>query len=85
MIMKTIKTTKPPQFAICVQNEGVEASLQLQKVYRVIKPLKNDPAGYLRVIDESGEDYLFPASGFLPVRLTPRRADRLLAVIDDSH
>src|SRR6185295_11245436 len=51
-------------FAICLDNEGYEASLELRKIYLVARPEANDPKGYIRVIDESGEDYLYVAKGF---------------------
>lgn len=58
-----------PTAVICVQNEGNEVSLQLWKIY---KPLRDNEAraeGFLRVIDESGEDYLFPEENFVPIEL----------------
>jgi hypothetical protein len=57
------------QFAICLNNEGYPASLEVGKLYRVIPD--NDAAahGYLRVIDESGEDYAFTASRFHVIEL----------------
>jgi hypothetical protein len=50
------------QFAICLKNEGYSASLQLWKVYRVLPDEKGARYNMIRVIDESGEDYLFSAS-----------------------
>ncbi len=47
------------RFAICLDNKGYEASLELRKIYQVSSPESNDPKGYIRVIDESGEDYLY--------------------------
>lgn len=61
--------TEYPNAVVCVQNQGNEVSLQLWKIY---KPLPDDDArseGFLRVIDESGEDYLFPEENFVPVEL----------------
>src|SRR5687767_1760070 len=58
-----------PAAVICVQNEGNEVSLQLWKIY---KPLKDNAArseGFFRIIDESGEDYLFPEENFVPIEL----------------
>jgi hypothetical protein len=52
------------QFAICLNNEGYPASLEIGKVYRVIPDEEAAAHGYLRVIDESGEDYAFTASRF---------------------
>lgn len=56
-----------PAAVICVDNEGNEVSLQLWKVY---KPLRDNDArseGFFRVVDESGEDYLFPEENFVPI------------------
>ena len=47
------------QFALCIDNEGYEASLEVGKVYRVIPDGEATAHGYIRVIDESGEDYAF--------------------------
>lgn len=52
-------------FAVCVRNEGVEASLELRKLYEVVADPGAEVDGMIRVIDESGEDYLFPASYFV--------------------
>ena len=54
-----------PRFAVCVQNAGNEASLELRKLYEVISDTDAEQDGMLRVIDESGEDYLFPAAYFV--------------------
>ena len=44
------------RFAICLDNKDYEASLELRKIYQVSSPESNDPDGYIRIIDESGED-----------------------------
>lgn len=59
-------------FAICVENEDYSASLEKHKVYAVTVPESNDPRDYVRVIDESGEDYLYPADWFESVSLGTR-------------
>src|ERR1051325_10252838 len=62
-----MSTSTTPQAVICVANDGNEFSLQLWKVY---KPIRDDDAaseGLIRIIDESGEDYLFPAENFVPI------------------
>jgi hypothetical protein len=58
-----------PRFAICIDNSHYPASLELHKVYRVIPDEDAGKEGDLRIIDESGEDYLFPADYFVPVDL----------------
>jgi hypothetical protein len=52
-------------FAVCVRNSGYEASLELRKLYAVIPDPDAETDGMLRVIDESGEDYLFPSTNFV--------------------
>ncbi len=52
-------------FAVCVRNTGNEASLELRKLYEVVADPDAAKDGMLRVVDESGEDYLFPASYFV--------------------
>jgi len=65
------------KFAVCVNNAEYPASLELHKIYRVI--LDEDAAsdGDLRVIDESGEDYLYPAAWFAFIELPPAVARSL--------
>jgi hypothetical protein len=65
--MKTTKST--PRFAICIDNSEYPASLELHKIYRVLSDKNAQADGDMRVIDESGEDYLFPADYFIPIEL----------------
>ena len=67
------------QFAICVENEGHPASLELWKVYRVIPDKKAAQHQLVRVVDESGEDYLFDESWFVPIKLPPAAKEAMLA------
>jgi hypothetical protein len=67
------------QFAICVQNEGYPASLELWKVYRVLPDDKAADHQLMRVVDESGEDYLYDQSWFVPIRLPQAAKEALLA------
>jgi hypothetical protein len=64
-----------PQFVVCIKNKDYPASLELRKLYRVLP----DPAAaklrQLRVVDESGEDYLYPQDYFVPVQL-PQAAEK---------
>jgi hypothetical protein len=61
--------TITPQFVVCLRNAGYEASLEPRKIYQVLSDLEAESYKMLRVIDESGEDYLFPASLFSPISL----------------
>ena len=65
------------QFALCLNNEGYPASLEVGKLYRVIPDDEAAAHGYLRVIDESGEDYLYLADWFVFIEL-PRSLERSL-------
>ena len=74
--MKTIKCLKA-RFTICVNNSEYPVSLELHKLYRVIPDEDAKKDGDLRIIDESGEDYLYPAEYFLLVDI-PRGAAQSL-------
>jgi hypothetical protein len=63
-------TRRGTDFVLCVQNRGAE-DLELRKVYRVVPDAEAAAAGHLRIVDESGEDYLYPAAYFVAVALTP--------------
>ena len=56
-------------FVVCVRNEGYEASLELHKIYRVLPDHDAGKDGDIRVIDESGEDYLYPVDWFVPIEV----------------
>lgn len=66
---------KPAGFVICVNNRGYSASLEQRKLYPFLHDAEAEQHNMIRVIDESGEDYLFPARYFVPVDLpaTTRR------------
>jgi hypothetical protein len=73
----TVRKPSTSRFAICVDNSEFPASLELHKVYRVLQDKEAERHGDLRVVDESGEDYLFPADYFVLIDL-PRRTVRAL-------
>ena len=62
--MKELKRSVK-QFAVCVNNSDYPASLELHKIYRVLPDADAASDGDLRVVDESGEDYLYPAEYFV--------------------
>lgn len=69
---------KQRRFAVCVQNKGYEASLERNKIYTVLPDEDAERDGDLRVIDESGEDYLFSADRFVAIEVpAPVRASLL--------
>jgi hypothetical protein len=72
--MKT-KNSSPRRFVICIDNSEYSASLELHKIYTVLPDEGAAEDDYLRVIDESGEDYLYSARRFVPVEL-PERVKR---------
>lgn len=69
---------KSARFAICVRNVGVPASLELRKVYRLVADAAAASQGLVRVVDESGEDYLYPDTFFVPIEV-PKAAVRAFA------
>ncbi len=68
------------QFALCLDNAGNEASLILGKVYRILPDARTAKDDLLRVIDESGEDYLFAKQQFAFVNLPQAVRRRILAL-----
>ncbi|MBI4337615.1 MAG: hypothetical protein HY683_07305 [Chloroflexi bacterium] len=58
-----------PTLAVCIRNDGYLVSLERRKLYRVLPDQEAAKHGQLRVIDESGEDYLYPHEYFIPVEL----------------
>ena len=68
----------PTKFVICLRNKGYEASLEPLKIYRLLLDRDAEKHKLIRVVDESGEDYLYPASFFKPIELPQpiRRAIR---------
>jgi hypothetical protein len=61
--------TSAKQFVVCVKNKGYEVSLELRKIYQVLPDADAAKHRQLRVIDESGDDYLYPANYFAPIEL----------------
>lgn len=73
-------TRKKPrqQFLLCVRNDDYPASLEMWKVYRTMPDPGAAARHYVRVIDESGEDYLYPESYFVPIELPQAAANAIL-------
>jgi len=70
------KEKKVQVFVLCIENKDCE-DLEKRKIYEVLPDAEAEKEGYLRVIDESGEDYLYPQSYFVVVQL-PREAQEAL-------
>ena len=66
-----MKKKRPVRFVVCVDNEGYPEALELRKLYRLLPDSKAAKVDFVRIIDESGEDYLYPKAFFAPVQLTP--------------
>ncbi|MGD0988034.1 MAG: hypothetical protein ABR874_09495 [Candidatus Sulfotelmatobacter sp.] len=65
----------PLQFVVCVKNRGYAASLELSKLYQTVADSLAAKIHQIRVIDESGEDYLYPQDYFVPVQI-PQSAEK---------
>jgi hypothetical protein len=68
------------QFVICIKNQDCD-DLVLFKVYQVIADEKADKSNYIRLIDESGEDYLYPVDYFMSITLTEKIEQAILQVV----
>ncbi len=60
---------KKIKYVVCVQNKGYPASLELRKLYEILPDADAEGHGLIRVVDESGEDYLYPRDFFLPIEV----------------
>jgi hypothetical protein len=69
------------RFVICVENEDYEVSLERRKIYEALPDPNAEKHGQIRVIDESGEDYLFPREYFVAVNLPEETARAVLAAV----
>jgi hypothetical protein len=67
--------TNPNRFAVCIETGDYPASLQRWKIYRVLDDIEATRLGQLRVVDESGDDYLFPTQYFARVDLSRELED----------
>lgn len=74
--------TEPKRFAVCIRNEGNEASLELRKIYEVLSDASAESHAMIRVIDEENEDYLYPASWFVPIDLPTKVEQAILELVD---
>ena len=65
------------RFVVCIWNDGYPVDLELRKIYRAVPDRGAQKHGLIRVIDESGEDYLFPVDYFLAIRASDRLREAL--------
>jgi hypothetical protein len=68
------------RFVVCINSEGYLAALDVRKIYRVLLDKKAAKHSLMRVVDESGEDYLYPERFFIPIRLPQALQEALLHV-----
>jgi len=67
------------RFVVCIKNDGYAASLEVRKIYEVIPDARAAEHQLVRVVDESGEDYLYPAGYFTPIEV-PQVAMKVFAM-----
>jgi len=68
---------KDSKFVICIDNSDYPASLEKRKIYEVLPDKDAEKIEYIRVIDESGEDYLYPASCFIDANFSKETRDEV--------
>jgi hypothetical protein len=73
---------KHRRFAVCIRNEDHEESLELKKIYELLEDPRAEEHDMIRVIDEEGEDYLYPRAWFLLIEL-PDRIEQ--AILELAH
>lgn len=64
------RSNQARRYVVCVKNRGFPASLEIRKLYRVVPDTAAEARHLLRLIDESGEDYLFPEAYFVAIELS---------------
>lgn len=67
--MKNTSQRTAQRFVVCVDNTGFSASLERNKIYRVIPDAHAEADGDIRIVDESEEDYLYSQERFVPIRV----------------
>ena len=70
----------PARLVVCVENKGYSVSLERRKIYISVPDITASRRGQIRVIDESGEDYLYPRHFFIPIKLSEAARKALLHV-----
>jgi len=68
------------KWLVCINNEGYSASLEARKLYPALDDDNARTLGFCRIVDESGESYLYPQDRFMPMHITAPLEERLLAV-----
>ena len=81
--MEMEQKSQRKQFVVCISNEGYPASPEVGKIYEVVPDSSAGEHGLIRVIDESGEDYLYPHNHFIPIDL-PQSIEKALTVAPEE-
>lgn len=68
------------KFVVCIENKQYPASLEFGKIYRIVEDEKAVEHKMMRVVDESGEDYLYPERFFVPIKLPQLAEDAFMAL-----
>lgn len=68
-----------PRFVVCINNSAYPDDLKVRTIYQVLPDESAAKSNFIRVIDETGEDYLYPATSFVFVEIPPEAAKALLA------
>ncbi|HUO44495.1 MAG TPA: hypothetical protein VMT94_06230 [Burkholderiales bacterium] len=72
------------RFFLCIKNRGYQADLLLGKVYHALPAAPGDKAGWLRIVDDSGEDYYYPEKYFLEVELPAAAQKAVIAIAKEA-
>ncbi|MFL5250800.1 MAG: hypothetical protein ACJ783_15270 [Myxococcales bacterium] len=75
------RSPRKKMFVVCLSNDGYAASLETRKIYVALPDAEAKRNGLLRVVDESGEGYLYSRERFAPLKL-PRGLEQALASVD---
>lgn len=73
--MNNRRRANGPDYVVCISNAGYKASLVVRRIYRTITDSDAAKRGLIRVVDESGEDYLFPEKLFAEIAV-PKAVER---------
>ncbi|HYW12844.1 MAG TPA: hypothetical protein VE871_12880 [Longimicrobium sp.] len=77
-MMNNIKASEAPRFALCICNDGYPAALELHKAYPMLPDAVGERYGMVRIVDESGEGYLYPQEFFQPIEVPQGIGELLL-------
>ncbi|MDA0733324.1 MAG: hypothetical protein O2909_00870 [Chloroflexi bacterium] len=77
--MSQASSTQKSHYVVCVMNDDYPVSIELRKIYRSVPDSEASGQSLIRVVDESGEDYLYPADYFVPIKL-PKAAEKAFSV-----